>query len=63
MTEAQNICKGVNSPDDVTEAAKAIKALSHALTSEKEATALLKERLAELNIVWDKGAKAYVYKS
>jgi hypothetical protein len=37
--------------------------LDHALTSEKESTALLKARIAELNIVWDKAAKAYVYKS
>ena len=63
MKEAKDICMAVNAPEDVTDAAKAIKALSHALTSEKESTALLKERLAELNIVWDKGAKAYAYKS
>jgi len=63
MKVAREICAAVNSPDDVREAAQLIKAIPHALTSEKEATAMLKSRLAELNIVWDKAAKAYVYKS
>ena len=63
MTMAKVICSDVNSPEDVAEAAKAIKALDHALTSEKEATAMLKARLSELGIVWDKSAKTYVYKS
>lgn len=63
MAEAKNIVANVNSPESVSEAAKAIKALDHALTSEKEATAMLKTRIAELGIVWDKTAKSYVYKS
>ena len=63
MKEAKEICAAVNAPEDVSEAAKALKMLDHALTSEKESTALLKARIAELNIVWDKAAKAYVYKS
>lgn len=63
MAEAKNIVSNVNSPESVSEAAKAIKALDHALTSEKEATAMLKTRIAELGIVWDKTAKSYVYKS
>ena len=63
MKEAKEICAAVNAPEDVSEAAKALKMLDHALTSEKEATVLLKERISELNIVWDKAAKAYVYKS
>lgn len=63
MKEAKEICAAVNAPEDVSEAAKALKMLDHALTSEKESTALLKARVAELNIVWDKAAKAYVYKS
>ena len=61
--EAKDICAAVKAPEDVAEAAKAIKALDHALTSEKESMAMLKERIAELGIVWDKSAKAYVYKS
>jgi hypothetical protein len=63
ITMAKVICADVNSPEDVAKASKAIKALNHALTSEKEAIAMLKSRLAELGIVWDKAAKAYVYKS
>ena len=36
--------------------------LDHALTSEKEATAMLKARCKELDIVFDKTKKAYVYR-
>lgn len=63
IKEAKHICECVNAPEDVAEAGKAIKALEHALTSEKESTAMLKARLAELGIVWDKTNRAYVYKS
>ena len=63
MKEAKDICECVKAPEDVSEAAKALKMLDHAMTSEKESTAMLKARIAELNIVWDKTAKAYVYKS
>ena len=61
INAAKRICAAVNAPQEVAEAGKAIKGLSHALTSEKEATAMLKARLAELNIVWDKNAKTYKY--
>ena len=63
MKEAKTIVAEVQAPEDVTEAAKKIKGLTHALTSEKEATAMLKARLAELGIVWDKTTKAYEYKT
>ena len=62
MLEARLIVDGVETPEDVSEAAKAIKALNHALTSEKEATALLKAKLAALGIVWNKQAKQYEFK-
>lgn len=61
MEQAKAIVATVNAPEDVAGAAKQITALAHALTSEKEAKAMLKARLAELNIVWDKSAKAYKY--
>lgn len=61
MAEAKNICECVKAPEDVAEAGNAIKLLEHALTSEKEAKAMLKDRLAELGIVWDKAAKVYKY--
>ena len=62
MLEARLIVDGVETPEDVSEAAKAIKALNHALTSEKEATVLLKAKLAALGIVWNKQAKQYEFK-
>lgn len=61
MAEAKTICAAVIAPEDVPQAVKTIKALHHALTSEKEATAMLKSRLDELGIVWDKTAKVYKY--
>ena len=63
MAEAKKACAAVSKPDDVAPAAQYIKALEHALTSEKEATAMLKSRLAELGIVWNKTTKAYEYKT
>lgn len=61
MSEARNLINLIDKPEDVSECVKVIKQLDHALTSEKESTALLKARLAELKIVWDKSAKAYKY--
>ena len=63
IAEAKNICECVNTPDDVQEAVKAISALDHALTSSKEAKAMLKARMDELGIVYDKANKVYVLKS
>lgn len=61
IAESKTICAAVTNPEDVQYAAKTIKALDHALTSEKEATAMLKARLSELGIVWDKTEKVYKY--
>lgn len=63
IAKAQDICDAVNSPEDVQYAVDTIGKLNHALTSEKEAKAMLKARLEELGIVWNKSAKAYEYKS
>jgi hypothetical protein len=63
MKMARDICEAVSAPEDVSDAAKALKMIDHALTSEKEATAMLKAKIADLGIIWDKSAKAYVYKS
>ena len=63
IAEAKQACAAVNKPEDVAPAAQFIKSLHHALTSEKEATAMLKARLAELGIVWDKTNKVYTYKN
>ena len=63
MKMARDICEAVSAPEDVSDAAKALKMLDHALTSEKEATAMLKAKISDLGIIWDKSAKDYVYKS
>lgn len=61
MREAKNIVAAVSAPEDVPKAADVIKMLDHALTSEKEAKDMLKKRIAELGIVWDKTEKVYKY--
>ena len=61
MHDAKKIVEAVQSPGDIADAAQAIKGLKHALTSEKEAKDMLKKRVAELGIVWDKTAKVYKY--
>ena len=62
MEEAKTICNALSKPEDVGAAVKVLKSIDHALTSEKEATAMLKARLAKLGIVWDKVNKVYAYK-
>lgn len=61
MAEVNHIIQFVANPDDVAPAAAKIKAIKHALTSEKEAKDMLKKRVADLGIVWDKTAKVYKY--
>ena len=63
INEAKTICAAVNSPEDVPFAVDTIGKLNHALTSEKESKAMLKARLEELGIVWNKTAKKYEYKA
>ena len=59
---AKKMVDSVNSPEQVQEVVDGLKRLDHALTSEKEATAMLKARCKELDIVFDKTKKAYVYR-
>ena len=63
IADARKIVATVNAPEDVQEAATAISKLDHGLTSEKEAKAMLKKRMDELGIVYDKTAKTYAYKA
>ena len=63
MAAAKRICEGISKPEHVSGAMEAMKSLPHALTSEKEAKAMIKKRLEELGIVWDKEAKQYVSKA
>ena len=52
MAEARNFINLIEKPEEVGDCVKAIKSLDHALTSEKEATALLKARLAEIPVAY-----------
>ena len=63
IADAKKIVATVNAPEDVQEAATAISKLDHGLTSEKEAKFMLKKRMDELGIVYDKTAKTYAYKA
>ena len=63
IADARKIVATVNAPEDVQAAATAISKLDHGLTSEKEAKTMLKKRMDELGIVYDKTAKAYAYKA
>ena len=62
MKQAKAICECVNNPADVSEAVKAINELEHGLTSQKEAKAMLKKRMDDLGIVYDKTNKTYTMK-
>lgn len=62
MKEAKSICECVHNPADVPEAVKAIGLLEHGLTSQKEAKAMLKARMDELGIIYDKATKTYTMK-
>lgn len=59
----QAICDKVSKPEDIPDAADAIKALPHALTSEKEGVAMLKKKMSALGITYDKAKGQYVYRS
>ena len=63
MAAAKRICEGITGPESVSDAMKAFKSLPHALTSEKEGQAMIKSRLKELGIVWNKDEKKYEYKA
>ena len=60
---AKVIVGGVKGLEDIPDAVQGINELNHALTSQKEAKAMLKSKLDELGIVWNKTAKKYEYKS
>lgn len=63
IKEAREICDAVFQPEEVELALKAISSIQHELTSQKEAKAMLKKRLEELGIIYDKASKTYVFKS
>ena len=59
MTAGKNAIDAIQEPEDVTWAMDQIKAISHALTSERELKTALTERIKELGIVYNKETKAY----
>lgn len=61
IDSAKEICSKVNTPEDVAAAVKVIAGIPHALTSEKESKAMLKARMTEIGVVWDKATKTYKY--
>lgn len=59
MLEVSKIIDGITTVDEATAAAQTLPTLEHALTSKKEASAMLNAKATELGFVWDKTAKAY----
>ena len=54
------IVAGVEDAGSAGAAAEGLKKLEHALSSEREARAMLSARTKDLGLKWDKAAKAYV---
>lgn len=63
MADASDIVNAVKDPEDVLPASEKIKKLKHGLTSQAEGLAMLKKKVDDLGIVWDKATKTYVRKS
>lgn len=59
MQEVTAIVDSIKTVDDANAAVKSIPKLEHALTSKKEASALLSDKAKELGFAWDKGSKSY----
>lgn len=60
MEEAKAIIDAIKTAEDATAAVESIPKLDHALTSKKEASALLAAKAAELGFTFDKKEKKYV---
>lgn len=61
MEAAKRVCNEIKKPEDAAGSKEALMHLPHVLTSEVEAKNMFNKRLKELNIVFDKTAKAYKY--
>nr|DAO66791.1 MAG TPA: AAA domain protein [Caudoviricetes sp.] len=60
MIEVRKILDNIKTVDDANAAVASLPSLNHALTSKKEASALLSEKAKELGFTWDKTSKGYV---
>lgn len=63
MAKVNEIVSGIKTVEDANAAATSIPAMEHALTSKKEASALLSAKTKELGFTWDKDNKTYVTKT
>lgn len=59
MNEVGKIIDGIKTVDDANTAVETLPTFEHALTSKKEASAMLNAKASELGFVWDRKAKAY----
>lgn len=59
MVEVHKIVDDVKTVEEANEAAGKLPKLDHALTSKKEASALLSNKAAALGFIWDKSVKEY----
>lgn len=60
MIEVRKILNNIKTVDDANAAVASLPSLNHALTSKKEASAMLSEKAKELGFTWDKTSKGYV---
>ena len=60
MEQARELIEGIHDPATALETAHQLKKLSHYLTSEREAKALLAAKIKALGMHWDREAGAYV---
>jgi len=61
MAEGKALIEALNTPEDVPAILDAIGKLQHSLTSNAELKAMLKSKMTELKIVYDKTSKSYKY--
>jgi exonuclease VII small subunit len=59
MDEIKGIVDAIETDEDATAAAACLQNLDHALTSKKEASALLKAKVTSLGLVWNKNEGVY----
>lgn len=63
METITKVIADIKTPENVVSTLQLIKTMKHGLTSEKEAKAMLKKKMDELGIGYDKESKTYVWKN
>ena len=63
METMRKVVDAIKTPENVVSTLNLIKTMKHGLTSEKEAKAMLKKKMDELGIGYDKESKTYVWKN